>query len=86
MKAKKTSLHLLLILFAVALVSVLFVVSCGRGATATAVPGSPTKPQIRRGRCCRSRRCCRGRRRSHRARRRTGLGTEVRWLTDDSDE
>ena len=39
MTSKKTSLHPLLILLAVALVSVLFVVSCGGGATATAVPG-----------------------------------------------
>ena len=38
MKAKKPRLHPLLILLAVALVSVLFVVSCGGGATATAVP------------------------------------------------
>ena len=38
MRSKKTSLHPLLILLAVALVSVLFVVSCGDGATATAVP------------------------------------------------
>jgi len=38
MRPKTASLHPLLILFAVALVSVLFVVSCGGGATATAVP------------------------------------------------
>ena len=40
MKPRTTSLHPLLILLAVALVSVLFVVSCGGGATATAVPGT----------------------------------------------
>ena len=40
MRPKTASLHPLLILFAVALVSVLFVVSCGGGATATAVPAA----------------------------------------------
>ena len=40
MKPRTTSLHPLLILLTVALVSVLFVVSCGGGATATAVPGT----------------------------------------------
>ncbi len=40
MRSKTASLHPLLILLAVALVSVLFVVSCGGGATATAVPAS----------------------------------------------
>ena len=38
MKSKKASLHPLLIVLAVALVSVLFAVSCGGGATSTAVP------------------------------------------------
>ena len=38
MRSKNPRLHPLLILLAVALVSVLFVVSCGGGATATAVP------------------------------------------------
>ena len=40
MRPNTTIRHPLLILLAVALVSVLFVVSCGGGATATAVPGS----------------------------------------------
>ena len=38
LKSKKPSLHPLLIILAVALVSVLFAVSCGGGATSTAVP------------------------------------------------
>ena len=40
MRSKTASLHPLLILLAVAMVSVLFVVSCGGGATATAVPAA----------------------------------------------
>ena len=40
MKSKTASLHPLLILLAVAMVSVLFVVSCGSSSEATAVPGS----------------------------------------------
>ena len=40
MKPRTPSLHPLLILFAVALVSVLFVVSCGDGGVATATPAS----------------------------------------------